>query len=140
MDDELAGIDEIEKHTELSAVTLFDLRNNLGLPIEKKGGIWYATRTGLSRWLKENGLEVWGRQFSLAKVRAVQLRARRQGPGKVFSGDMDFICEKLDIAPGTFLDVLNWVSCPIIKLENKKYSVDTNRWADFREDRDRASH
>ncbi|OPY65977.1 MAG: hypothetical protein A4E63_02725 [Syntrophorhabdus sp. PtaU1.Bin050] len=134
MSKHLTGMDEIAEHTGLQIVTLIELKTYYDLPLEKDGNaIWHTTTRDLKKWLVENGVESWDK-LSITKLRALKLRKLRQGPGKIIQGDMDFVCNKLDIASGTLISLIQRSDCPIQKIEDtNQYRVDLNRWEDFRE-------
>lgn len=135
MSKNLTGIDEIEEFTKLPIVTLMELVTYYDLPLQKgDDAIWHTTTRDLKKWLAENGVEGWDR-LSITKLKTLKLRKLRQGPGKIIQGDMDFVCNKLDIASGTLISLIQRSDCPIQKIEDtNQYRVDLNRWEDFQED------
>jgi hypothetical protein len=136
MDKKLRGMAEIEEYIGLQTVSILEMKRDFDLPIEKdRNSIWHATAHALDRWLHENGLKSW-REFSRGKMLAARVRKLRKGPGKVITGDMNQICDKLGIGPGTFITVRTMTGCPIKQVEGtNQFEVDANRWADFEEDR-----
>jgi hypothetical protein len=135
----LVGIDEVSEYTKLLPHVLMDLKNFYDLPLEnhsENDGIWRTSSKQLEKWLAENGLQDW-RQCSVTRLRAAKLRKMRQGPGKILQGDMVFVCDRLQIATGTFITLMQRIDCPIKHVEDtNQYLVDLNRWEDFRTEKE----
>lgn len=131
------GIDEITEHTGLLPHVLMELVNFYDLPLQNHpDGIWRTSLKQLGKWLIANGLADW-HAVSVTRLRAAKLRKMREGPGKVIQGDMTFICDRLQIAAGTFITLRQRIDCPIKQVEDtNQFRVDINRWEDFRTEKE----
>ncbi|MBU2623432.1 MAG: hypothetical protein KKD92_14060 [Proteobacteria bacterium] len=134
MDKILNGVDKIMEYTRKSAVELMDLKRDFGFPMIKKDGVFYISISALVKWLKS-----WGIQDPLKIVYAdvEKLWIRREEAketGKMLSGDVAAICEKLRISPATFLSLLKNEDFPARKVPGtNQYEVNSKKWRDYYE-------
>ena len=134
MENALTGIDEIMNYTRKSASELMNLRRDFGFPMVKKGGIYCISIDALLKWLKSWDIHIQDPlKISYSEIEALYLRrVQAKEPGKMLSGDINAICEKLKISPATFLDLFKNESCPVRKIPGtNQYRVDSKNWRDY---------
>jgi len=132
MEKTLTGIDEIMAYTQKSACELLDLRRDFGFPMLKKDGVFSLSLNVLQKWLaKWEIIDPLGISYADCETLHTR-RIQAKEPGKMLSGDINAICEKLKISPATFLDLFKNETCPVRKIPGtNQYKVNSKSWRDY---------